>query len=373
MLLKILFSIVSTGFVAASPAPQQHGSHCPPISGDFNVTYFRLYSEGFDYDSIHCKAYFGGNFNATVLKKDLATGEETLLKFPGISGNPVYHVSGIEFNRAQGAMYFSANNGGAFSSKGVDRTGPNHLIKWDTYQDKVAWVADLSPITAEIHALTGYEFNGFQDMAQDLAGNTYIMTAFGHSIAKITPDGKPSLWYYNKNPTPSSDVGFVPPGNLALGWNGIFSIDNTLVLPDVITSKLWTFDTTAKIAAPKLVAPKNLPINSKLACDRSYPPPMFNGEIFLCSNDFNGTAVYYSSDCWKSAEYLGLVPSKYDGIPTASAQISNSLYSNNEYLFDLGLFDIQPGGNRSVFPFQDITSPVKALYAAATAKKGNPL
>ena len=41
-------------------SPVVHASkNCPPITGDFNVTYFRLYTESFDYDFINCKAYFG--------------------------------------------------------------------------------------------------------------------------------------------------------------------------------------------------------------------------------------------------------------------------------------------------------------------------
>ena len=100
--------------------------------------------------------------------------------------------------------------------------------------------------------------------------------------------------------------------------------------------------------------------------DRVYPPPMFGGTVALCSNDGNGTYVLYSNDLWKSAKYLGLAKSpESDGITTATAQISNSLYTNTEFFFDTGAFDRQPGGNRSVFTFTDITKEVVGLVTSA--------
>jgi len=84
---------------------------------------------------------------------------------------------------------------------------------------------------------------------------------------------------------------------------------------------------------------------------------MFDDKIALCSNDGSGTSVFYSDDLWQSAKYLGVANStNTGGIPTASAQITNSIYTNSEFFLDSGTLDSP--GNRSVFPFTDITQEV---------------
>ncbi|OXV10899.1 hypothetical protein Egran_01344, partial [Elaphomyces granulatus] len=333
------------------------GSGCPPISGDFNVSNFRLYPEGFDYDSVHCKAYFGSLYNGTVLKKDLTTGEEEILTFPGISGNDTYHLSTVQYNRKTGVMYLSANNGIAFVSNGVNLTGPNTFIKYDTSIDRVVFTADMGSILAELKARTGSIYNGYQDIAEDVAGNAYYMTTFGPSITKITPEGTLSLFFY------------LPPviinGTTQANWAGIFSVGNVLVSLDNVSGKMFRLDTTAKdpfkdySIYPLADSPPRSDV--KIICDRIYPPPMFGGKIALCSNDGTGTYVFYSNDVWKSAKYLGLVASPNDGgVPTAACQITNSLYTNSEYFLDGGpTFD--QVGSRTVFPFTDITQEVLKL------------
>lgn len=91
---------------------------------------------------------------------------------------------------------------------------------------------------------------------------------------------------------------------------------------------------------------------------------MFEGTVVLCSNDNNGTFVLFSDDQWNSARYLGVaeVPAVTGGITTASAQLSNSLYTNLGFFYDTGVFD-QAGGNRSLFPFYDITNQVIELVS----------
>ncbi|KAH8801418.1 hypothetical protein F5884DRAFT_513897 [Xylogone sp. PMI_703] len=361
MLFSLLFLAALT---VATPSPRygspypHGGSHCPPIKGDFNVTYFRLYPEGFDYDSIHCKAYIGGNFNSTVLKKDLHTGEQELLTFPGISFNETYHISGIEFSPRTGAIYFSANNGIAFQSGATDLTGPNKLIKYDTFTNRVVWISDMAPVIAEIKRLTGIQVNGFQDVAEDLAGNVYSVITFGRAIVKITPDGKPSIYYYTPHP-PSVN------GVMLTSWNGIMSVGDLLILPENSLGKFYVFNTKNGKATPKIYTPKEMPSGYSLSCDRINPPAMFDGTVALCSDDAHGVAVYHSTDKWNTAEYLGLIPNRGTGIPTASGQISNGLYYSNEFFFDVdpNVFDLQPGGNRTIFPFYDITSEVRGLVS----------
>ena len=92
---------------------------------------------------------------------------------------------------------------------------------------------------------------------------------------------------------------------------------------------------------------------------------MFDEKIALCSNDGIGTYVFYSDDLWKSAKYLGLVNStNTGGIHTASAQLSNSIYTNSEFFYDSVPVPSSPG-NRSIFPFTDITQQVLNLVPSS--------
>ena len=245
--------------------------YCPPITGDFNVTYFRLYTENFDYDFINCKAYFGcvvtetislllaqpldypyfvvklilvsedkSLFNATVLRKDLGTGEENVLTFPGISGNEAFHVSGVLFNRRD-AVYVVANSALAFESGGVILNGPNRLIKYDVFTERVVYTADVDPIIAQLKTLTGNSYNGFQDVAEDEKGNAYYMATYGGAILKVTLDGTPSVFFYT---TP-----LIVNGSSYPMWSSIFATRNILVVWDALIQKFLRFDTTS--ADPK--------------------------------------------------------------------------------------------------------------------------
>jgi len=205
-------------------SPVVHASkHCPPITGDFNVTYFRLYTESFDYDFINCKAYFGSLFNSTVLRKDLSTGEENVLTFPGISGNDTFHVAGVLFNRRD-AVYITADSGLAFTSGGVILNGPNRLIKYDVFTNRVVYIADVDPVVAQLKTLTGNSYNGFQDIAEDENGNAYYIATFGGAIIKVTPDGTPSSFFYT---TP-----MIVNGSSQPIWSSVFATRNILVVWD---------------------------------------------------------------------------------------------------------------------------------------------
>jgi len=347
-----LLSVVNFNVLSLAAPNAYPSGGCPPISGDFNVSNFRLYPEGWDYDSVHCKAYIGSLYNATVLRKDLTTGEEDILTFPGISGNETYHLSTVQYNRKLGAMFFSANNGIAFTSQGVNLTGPNKFIKYDTRKDRVVFIADMGSMLAQLKALTGYIYNGFQDIAEDIAGNAYYQTTYGPSIIKITPEGTPSVFFY------------LPPtiinGTTQIGWGSLFSVGNILVTLNNSNGEMFRLDTTVKDPLTAYTTYSLADSPPGVLCDRLYPPPMFGGKIALCSNDGTGTHVFYSNDLWQSGKYLGLAASPNDGgIPTASCQVTNSLYTNSEYFSDGVGFDQL--GNRTIFPFTDITQEVLQL------------
>ena len=284
---------------------------------------------------------------------DVYTKTSESITFPNITGDSVFHVSGVDFDVRTGAVYFAADAGAAFNTNGEDLSGPNLQIKYDTNTNKIAYIADMAPVIAEIKNLTGFQVGGFQDMAEDEAGNSYYIATFGSAIAKVSPTGQASIFYNDSNVV-------VTNGTTQAGWGGIFSVGNTLVLVD--NGDLVTFDTTASPAVPNFHAPLNVPAGFTVNCDGFYAPPMFEGTIALCSDDsFNGTGgltVLESKDNWETGTYLGFVANdaaeSMGGTPTASVQIADSIYISEEFFTDAN-------ETRTEFPFIDVTSRVKAI------------
>jgi hypothetical protein len=157
-------------------------------------------------------------------------------------------------------MYYSANNGIAFSSDGTNLSGPNKLIKYDTFKDRVAYISDMGSMLAQLKAITGSTYNGFQDIAEDTAGNAYYMTSFGPSIIKVTPDGTPSIFYYS---APS----FVN-GTTTETWGGIFSVGNILVTLNNTNGLMFRLDTTVKNPLTDYTIYPLVNSPAGVACDR---------------------------------------------------------------------------------------------------------
>jgi hypothetical protein len=170
------------------------------------------------------------------LRKDLGTGEEEVLTFPGISGNDTFHVAGVLFNRRD-AVYITANSALAFKSGGVILNGPNRLIKYDVFTNRVVYTANVDPVVAQLKTLTGNSYNGFQDVAEDENGNAYYIATFGGAILKVTPDGTLSTFFYT---TP-----VIINGSSQSIWGSVFATRNVLVVWDAPIQKFLRFDTTS--------------------------------------------------------------------------------------------------------------------------------
>ena len=175
-------------------------------------------------------------YPSTVLRKDFGTGEENVLTFPGISGNKSFHVSGVLFNRHD-AVYILANSALAFVSSGVILNGPNRLIKYDVFTERVVYTADVDPVIAQLKTMTGNSYNGIQDVAEDEKGNAYCIATYGGAILKVTHDGTPSIFFYT---TP-----VIANGSSQPIWSSVFAIRNILVVWDVPMQKFLRFDTTS--------------------------------------------------------------------------------------------------------------------------------
>ena len=252
------------------------------------------------------------------------------------------------------------SSGLPFETNGADGSGPNLQIKYSTTTNSVVSIANLTTYQDIVLARTGQLISGFQDMAEDLLGNSYAIASFGSGIAKISPSGVVTEFY-----TPS-DLNVT-----ASGINGIVSFGNILLSINNQNNVMYTWDTTAQ--TPTAV---EVPISSlgSLApqCDGIYMPPMYGCSVVLCSADGYGITVFQSEDSWKSATYLSAVlqvpaldTSTNFALGTSTVQIANSIYMNEEFFLDTGVYDVP--GTRSIFPQIDITQYVSDLLANAAA------
>jgi hypothetical protein len=203
----------------ASLASAVFGS-CPPFQGSFNASIPDLYPESADWDPVHCKIYFGYcmllslknwlltddslYYNSSVAVYDPYHDEYESIVFPGITGNDDYTITGIDYD-GKGSMYFAATSYTAFiatttgNASLANFTGPNSVIRYDTNARKILWITDLVPLQNEVFQQTGTLITGFQDMAEDDQGNTYVIGSFGSIIIKINSTGTPKIWYQPKH------------------------------------------------------------------------------------------------------------------------------------------------------------------------------
>ncbi|KAK2750154.1 hypothetical protein FQN57_004650 [Myotisia sp. PD_48] len=329
---------------------------CKPVSGTFVVDQQDLYPESSDWDPIHCKLYAGALYNSTVLVYDPITLEKKIISFPDVSGKPEYHVSGIDVDTRSGSVYIGTSSGTPFGSGGRNLTGPNHLVRYDTRSERVLWSADLAGFQEQVVKTTGKMVSGFQDQAEDLQGNSYMLASFGNAIARISRDGKDVSVFY----APGLNEAF------PLGFGGIFSLRNTLVVSDNREQAFYVFDAKDKMGKPKIVKPEGSPKDYVFTCDGLIAPSKYKGTVALCANNRGvpapgGIAVYQSKDSWATAQWKGLIlnddPAVVGGRATTTVEITGSIFINT-------IFGRSATNPRSSFPYVDITSKVQALLTS---------
>lgn len=269
-----------------------------------------------------------------------------------------YHLDGIDYDSSTGDIYIAAGAATAFTSTAsgnylnANFTGPNRILRYDPRQKQVTAEFDLSEAQRDYQEITGNLTNGFQDMAEDCEGNSYVIGTFGNSIVKIEAGtGDVNLWY-----TP-------PTYDKTYGFGGVFYQDEKLVVSDTVSGGLVTFDTTAEMAEPTYVALSGLPSDYRpLMADGLYAPRKYGGRIALWSDDFNGTSVYGSNDGWTTATYLGLVlnddPAAKGSFATATFEIGARIFASVEF-FQFQL-PVQP---KKSFPILDITDEIEKIVS----------
>jgi hypothetical protein len=227
-------------------------------------------------------------------------------------------------------------------------------------------VADLVPYKEVVYNATGLVIGGFQDQAEDVEGNSYTVPSYGvKSVAKISPDGVVSAWYIG-------DAVDYTPGTML--YNGVVMHYGTkkLIVADVVAAEFVTYDASpnATSGTPTSVIMVGKPDNyTILTCDGLIAPSRYGGLVLLCSeNTMNAITVFYTTDGWISAKYIGQVanddPLGAGGFPVATVQMANGIFIVNNWLFDNGGAWDEPG-DRDSFPFIDITDQLDVIVSTA--------
>ncbi|KAL9610743.1 MAG: hypothetical protein Q9167_004562 [Letrouitia subvulpina] len=373
--LSLLFTAAATAAASASQWKGQSHGHpdCPPISGDLTVNLRNIYPEGVDFFPPNCKIYVGSLDNNTLIEFDPYTSTTTaIISFPGISHNKEYLVCGIDYSPATQTLYISANarapwwNPGS-DSMGWNLTGPNRLIHYSPLNDSVLWIADVDPLVDATERSLGALIGGFQDVAEDQAGNAYYAVSWSNIIFKIDVQGRASRFYM---PTAREM------DTRTYGFGGWFvSGDDVLVLSDGVTHRFARFDLSdqeqgTNPVEPEWHAPTNHPEGyaTALWCDSLVALKGFGEKIALCADVFDAMisshgiiAVYYSKDGWRSSEYIGAVPVDFEQAPgawsTATFEAVGRSYALMSALpYELGRF---PEVKNT--PLVDITDQISRL------------
>ncbi|KAF4636665.1 hypothetical protein G7Y89_g1425 [Cudoniella acicularis] len=318
----------------------------PPLSL-YLGKFFRWYEKSINFST-------GNN---SVLEYDTCGDTYTEIIFPGITDNPTYLVTGIDYSPITKDIYISADARAAFYTNGLNLTGPNMLIRYSPSTQSIIYSSDMSAILLEIYNETGKLVGGFQDQAEDLEGNAYYMVTWGNLLVKVTPGGEASKYYL----PPLSELNTTAPG-----FGGLFALGNMLVVSDAISASFVIFDLTSPTGLPKFVKPSKVPSGySPLLCDSLYAPEKYAGTVALCADDWvdgiGAVVVYRSSDEWKSAEYVGMVFNdrvKFPGsTATATFEVGEGIFTSQAYLPDAaGVVPIVLS-----FPFVDISTQIDAL------------
>jgi hypothetical protein len=266
------------------------------------------------------------------------------LEFEGITRNPEFHFGGIVVNQRTGVLSIVVDAGAAFNTAGQDISGTNWIMQFDPKTREVLYQFNLT-------SLSKGRYGGPQDVELDPEGNTYTVWTFSSAITKTDKRGRTTEWYVRQ-----------PFNHTQWGYSGLAAKYWMLLVPDEESGTLFRFDLRKDEGVPK-----RIPVSPDFRLvlpDAAHLPRKYNDTVLLVAQLFNGTAVFESkSGKWDKAEYKGTVSTPTAGwVNTAVLQVGSSIYMVTTPPFTED--PIVPGqlaGNRTDFPFQDITREVDAL------------
>lgn len=269
------------------------------------------------------------------------------ITIPGVTGNPEFHVSGVQVDTVWDRLSIIASAEGAFNTNGEDLSGDNILFQYNLKDKKFDWHYNLT-VVAKGH------FSGFQDLEHDKFGNVYVISTFPTSIVKVSANGvRGSFWYQEPNSNHTIE-----------GFTGIAALHHgdALLVSDGISQQICRLNTEAEKGQPLRVHFDNVSKPLSTRSDGIYLPPLFKGTILLVSDNLLGTIVLRSKDGkWQDAEKLGVINNLYlseGGWTTATVEIAGRIYA-----ITLFFEDIEPGhtANRTSIPIYDITNSILEL------------
>ncbi|PHH61477.1 hypothetical protein CDD81_324 [Ophiocordyceps australis] len=334
---------------------------CQPRPGNVTLDKFQLYPENAGVDTERCLVYFSALYNSSVaVWNPLENKFLDSITIQNITGKASQHASGVRRDAAHDTLSIMLNAGAAFDTSGSDISGENYLVSYDLKSKSVKYVKDLT-------TFTDGQFGGFQDFEHGDDGSTYVIGTYPGSLYKVSPDGNDvkALWQ-TKNEN----------GNF-LNITGVGKVDdNTLIVPgksDV--SGIYRFDVKSESCEPVKVPLTATNGNATLGADLdgALLPASYNREIFLISDNTDGTYVIRSNDQWKSAEVLGVIPNPFladGGSSVATVEVGSTIYAVTEFFGDAANPPV-PGtlaGNRTEFPLNDITEEVAKLTGKSAAQ-----
>lgn len=327
---------------------------CPPLNrGGFVVNYFQLYPENADWDEENCLLWIGCLWNATVGIYDPYRDRMLdVLFFPGISLT-LAHIGGVARDPYSGLISILSNSGNPWATGGADVTGERQLMKYDPKKKKVLWARNMTDISRD-------RYGGFQDVEHDKRGNTYIVGTYPGVIIRVDKNGrKLTEWYLHRPLSPTTRK----------GYSGLAVVKGTdIMLASDGDGKLYRFDLREERGRPV-----NVPLLGEdlhLNLDAIYLPPKYGGSVLLVADLFEGIQVLRSRDrTWRKAENLGTIskPPTLNGLVIDGAVVAPVQMGSNSLYMVIGNIDpFIPGmvaGNRTLFPFPDITNAVEGLLS----------
>ncbi|KAH7308348.1 hypothetical protein BKA65DRAFT_177388 [Rhexocercosporidium sp. MPI-PUGE-AT-0058] len=350
---RLLLAIIGIRQVLGFPGGGYGGNYglgsCPPFNGTFTIKQYQLYPENADFDFVSCLLYIGDLFNSSVGIYDPYKDKMVdIIEFPGISHNPEYHIGGVGIDKRTGLLSIVVDAAAAFQTTPPDVSGTNLILLWDPETRELLYKVNLTDTT---HG----KYGGFQDVEQDPDGNVYVVGTFSGSILKVDKmrgkkAPKVTPWYVSQ-----------PVNTSRTGVGGLAVKDWTLLSNDNDGGRILKFDMRSSTGKPVVVP---LTANYTLSfSDAIYLPPKYKGTVLLVAEDGVGITVLRSKNGkWDKAEFLGTVPKNLPDseLATAAVQVGDGLYMVVVPFGDPTV----PGtlaGNRTDFPFYDITAQVEKL------------
>lgn len=301
-------------------------------------------------------------FNGSIAEYDPYLDKFTVINFPGITHAPDQHAGGIDYNPTTGLLHIVIDSQRPFLTEGADVGGDNWLIRYDPARRREHWRANLT-------ATTGGLWGGFQDVAVDSRGNSYVIGTYPKSVLKVSPTGDVSVWYPPQT-TDTTVRGYTGAASLLLR-NGqpsdtMIVVDNEGVPESELVgdSNLYRFDLTRPHGVPVKIP--RVPNTRFGPGDKIEFPPAYDNKVALVADDYRGTIVLRSRDgTWRQAEHLGLIPSDYPVFFSRITPSTVQLGPERQYLignnFPGPIVPGTTGGNHSDFPLFDITREVDKL------------